>query len=138
MPLLWIDFLVFPAPTPLPEMRRGSNVIVWMPKAIQGGYCSTLVLTQNACYVLQVVCNRCSMSRVRLHEQEDDEEEEQEKITSAADRVRVCDYCQAEMDEEEGTESHESPDTPIMDQLRKQMDRNSTGWVRRANYCFRA
>ena len=27
VPLLWVDILVFPAPTPLPKMRRGSDVI---------------------------------------------------------------------------------------------------------------
>ena len=134
MPLLWIDFLFFPAPTSLPKMRRGSNVLLWMPNGIQGVFFGTY--TKAACHVVQVVCNRCSMSRVRLHEHEDDDEEEQEKIKSAADRVRVCDYCQAEMDEKEEAESNESPDTPIMDQLRKQMDRNSTGWARRVNYWF--
>ena len=83
--------------------------------------------TKTACHVVQVVCNRCSMGRVRLHEQDDDDEEEQEKTPSAADRVRVCDYCNADMEEEEETEPHENPDTPIMDQLRKQINRNSSG-----------
>ena len=74
----------------------------------------------------QVVCNRCSLRRLRLHGQDDEDDTNQ---TSQSDRVRVCDYCAADIEEEEDdqAEARDNAGTPIMNQLRDQIQRNSAG-----------
>ena len=82
-------------------------------------------------FAAQVVCNRCSLSRVRLHKRQDADK----ASTPQSDRVRVCDYCHTDMEEEQQQQDtptaggRDGASTPIMHQLREQIQRNSTGSV---------